>query len=212
MTIKNKLEKLDNAFLFLISFVGIIFSIVQIYAKGLMGFIEILPLLFLGMLLPFYIGYLKGSIAVDSIAERARGWIYLMIGISAYFAFFTPDKIAGKYGLSFIPYSFCIFVGSIFTYYILKWLNKVFGIGREISHQCAYLGTAISAFLLAFTIRMIIKTYSNFIEYLQARNIPSTIPIIIGALSVSLVFEKISEDIVDANLPLSEKETRIIKK
>lgn len=92
---QNKLDRLDDAFLFTISLVGVLFTVVQVATEGITGLIEILPLLILGIAIPFYVGYIRGAIECKSVIERARGWVYLAVVVIAYFAFFT-----GTFGIS----------------------------------------------------------------------------------------------------------------
>jgi hypothetical protein len=84
----RKTERLDDAFLFILGSVGLIISFMQITMKELTEIVEAMPFLLLGIALPFIVGYLKGAIEIDSVEERMRGWIYFVIGISSYFAFF----------------------------------------------------------------------------------------------------------------------------
>lgn len=79
---EKKLERLDTAFLFIISLVGLLFTIIQFAAEGIAGLLEILPLLVLGVVIPFYVGYVRGAIEDNSLIEKARGWVFLTVGVS----------------------------------------------------------------------------------------------------------------------------------
>ena len=87
----KKVDRLDNAFLFVLSSVGLLISFIQIRQKSLSGLIEAIPFLLLGIILPFYVGYLRGAIEKDSLGERIRGWICLIIGTTSYFALYLSS-------------------------------------------------------------------------------------------------------------------------
>jgi len=76
---ERKLERLDDAFLFLLGFVGLVITVLQVYLFGtsLIGLLETFPLIFLGIVMPFYVGYIRGAISIHlinrSIVERMRG-------------------------------------------------------------------------------------------------------------------------------------------
>ena len=76
-------DKQDDALLFLMGSVGIVFGLIQVYA----GFSKLLqfivPVALLGWVLPFYYGFIRGAIG-DSIADRYRGWLFLVIGLTLY--------------------------------------------------------------------------------------------------------------------------------
>ena len=59
----NRLDKLDDAFLFIVSFIGLLITIIQasIFGTSVQSLVEVLPLLFLGMVMPLYIGYFRGG-------------------------------------------------------------------------------------------------------------------------------------------------------
>jgi len=83
--IKNEFRKnnLDNALLFMCSFVGFIFSLLEI-ARGSNIVIYFIPILVLSVILPFFHGYLLGAVFQDSIIERIKGWNYLIYGTFIY--------------------------------------------------------------------------------------------------------------------------------
>lgn len=85
--LKLKLGKLDSLLLFVPTLLGLAFSLLQ-YGLGLIkqpiDVLFIAPALLLGIGAPIYIGYYRGGVKLDSITERARGWIYLIVGLSVY--------------------------------------------------------------------------------------------------------------------------------
>ena len=81
---KLRIGKLDSLLLFISSSLSLVFAIMQIIIGGYNSIIFFIPLLFLGWFMPVYIGYLRGAILLDSVVERIRGWLYLVIGAGFY--------------------------------------------------------------------------------------------------------------------------------
>jgi hypothetical protein len=203
MESSRKIERLDDAFLFMISLIGLLFTIIQIYMEGISGLIEISPLIFLGVLLPFYIGYLRGAIAIDSVIERIRGWVYLAVGVSTYLAFFLAR-------IDSILYWFFIVLAFFSTYYLERWFSTIFEIGDNISNLYAYFGTIISGFAFAFISRMLISLYSD----LQSRPPYSFLLLFMiwvtySALVITVIFEKLSRAVISVQLPLRQEEMEV---
>jgi hypothetical protein len=82
---KSRVDKLDEAFLFLISLTSVIFMIIQAFSGGITFVIYSMPLLVVGVVIPFYYGYWRGALE-DSAIMRARGWAFLLSGIFGYIA------------------------------------------------------------------------------------------------------------------------------
>ena len=59
---ENKVDRLDNAFLFALSSIGLLISFMQIRQETVSGLIEAIPFLLLDIALPFYVGYMRGAI------------------------------------------------------------------------------------------------------------------------------------------------------
>jgi len=80
--LKEIIDKLDDLFLYLSTVPTILFTIIQA-ALG-----EEMLLVFLPILIPtfvaLYIGYIRGAITVNTIGERLRGWVYLIVTILFY--------------------------------------------------------------------------------------------------------------------------------
>ena len=81
------MERFDEFFLFITSVLGLAFSLLY----SMLGYREIiygfLPLLIIGVVIPIYIGYVRGAILLDMLEERVRGWIYFLIGVICYTTF-----------------------------------------------------------------------------------------------------------------------------
>jgi hypothetical protein len=104
-------DKLDDALLFLMGSIGILFGLIQVYVgfSTLLQFI--VPVALLGWALPFYFGFVRGAIG-DSMADRYRGWIFLVIGLFLYTMivgeeelqkFVTDPRLAWVVPVSFSP-------------------------------------------------------------------------------------------------------------
>jgi hypothetical protein len=129
---KSRVDKLDEAFLFLISLTSIIFTVIQAFFGGLSFILYSILLLIFGVVMPFYYGYLKGALK-DSAIMRVRGWIYLFIGTAGYVtmvicfnASVSKDPLIICIGLiiyilfSTIIYKVCDYI----LYYIFRICNK----------------------------------------------------------------------------------------
>jgi len=76
--------KLDSALLFLSSTVGIIFAVVRAAINPTASIVTAIPLIILGIVLPFYYGYVRGALVKSSAVDRYRGWIFFLVGLGAY--------------------------------------------------------------------------------------------------------------------------------
>ena len=125
--IKREFRKnnLDNSILFLCSILGIIFGFLEVYIGGPQSILYFVPILVIGMILPFFHGYLLGSVFLDSSIERVRGWLFLEAGLFLYGANLLDTIIEGFYSekhfLKIIPTML------IFTtiFYILPKLSSI---------------------------------------------------------------------------------------
>ena len=149
--------------------------------------VEIIPLLFLGIVIPFCIGYIRGAISIvfinRSIVERMRGWVYLIMGVFGYFGYVLSSRqpnlisiwireisgnsgliLLGNYadltGMWIILYSIAA-VGLVLTFVLQRGFIEVFGVGERLSHQYSFFGAIATAFLLSFVSRMFVSLYSD---------------------------------------------------
>lgn len=205
---KQKLDKLDDAFLFIIGVLGLLVTIIQSYLSGTLGLIEAFPLLILGIPIPFYIGYIRGAISISQpekqIVERIRGWAYLLVGIGGYFSLIWENPL----------FYFAILLIALFSiHYILKWFVTVFEVGDNLSYRYSVYGSGISAFLLAFIARLCVKTYINPSLFLPISLYTLTaIWIIIATAAAVLILEKASRMVVNTDLCLSDIQIQRHKK
>ena len=213
----KKIDKLDNAFLFILSSAGLVISFIQIAMKNLIGIIEAIPFLLLGIALPFYVGYMRGAIEIDSSEERMRGWIYFIVGMSSYFAFFIFGRVHAEYIYQESLFVFLIASSLLITYLLLRWSKEVFDITGT-SSQYAFSGTALCAIGAAFLIRLIISLYFDFqgkdihgIILTNSSELLFWISIILALVSIVLIFEKASRNALQTELKLPKSKGRLGK-
>jgi hypothetical protein len=199
----DRLEKLDDTFIFTIGFVGLLFTAIQFYEGGIKGLVLTSPLLISGIVLPFYVGYVRGTIEYGySLTERVRGWTYLVVGFSTYV------------GVLLVPYSIyyyflTLFLGIAFLYFLEKWLNRVFGMDNDVNNLYALSGTTVSGFFLAFVFGYIARLYLVLSVLIQFPTVLLSLLFLIEFFfSVFLVFEKMSRQLVNRLLPLTEEEVK----
>jgi hypothetical protein len=126
---KSRVDKLDEAFLFLISLTSIIFTVIQAFFGGLAFILYSILLLIFGVVMPFYCGYLKGALE-DSAIMRVRGWIYLFIGTAGYVTMLIYFKAGETKDLLIMYTSLIIYTLSLaiifrICYYILYYIFKI---------------------------------------------------------------------------------------
>src|SRR3989442_10439338 len=80
---ERRRDKLDDALLFIMGSVGILFGLFQAFLRPTTLPQFIIPVGLLAWVLPFYYGYVRGAVR-DSVADRYRGWIFLVLGSSLY--------------------------------------------------------------------------------------------------------------------------------
>jgi hypothetical protein len=217
----KKADRLDNAFLFALSSMGLLISFIQIRQGNLSDLIEAIPFLLLGIALPFYVGYLRGAIEKDSIGERIRGWIYLIIGTTSYFAFFISSWLRTNYPQFFllihsqILLALVLVASSLLVYGLIRWTRRVF---RRSLNQYAVSGTVLSAFSFAFAVTMVIGLYHDFSgkDLLAMVSTGSTellfwISIVLASSLIVLICEKASADAIERDLPLPRFPERVAR-
>ena len=212
--LRSKIERLDTAFLFGLASIGLIIAFLETN-KDLTSAIEAIPFLFLGVLLPFLVGYMRGAIELDSVEERLRGWIYFLIGTSSYFAFFVFNWVHAEYVYKETAFISVIMFSILVAYFLLSWSKKVFGVSGA-SCQYAFSGTIFSAMAIAFINRLAVAMffdYQNRALLLSSRN-PDFLfwfSIVVFALSTVIILEKASTNAINAELKLPKSEGKLQK-
>jgi hypothetical protein len=201
-TKKYREGKLDEAFLFIISIIGLLFTIVQVYLNQLNGIIQLIPLLILGVAFPFYIGFIRGAIQ-DSIVERLRGWIYLIVGVSAYCALIMFE-LNNVYSWLFFVFAF-VAIASI--HQIEKWFKDIFSFEETSQNMFAYSGAVASSLLFACA-------FCFFILYLKNPLPIFIITLIIpyGFFTAGIVSEKLSIEVQNSKNPRISNALKEIQK
>lgn len=141
---KSKVSGLDTALLFFSSSVSILFTldISTLFGKSVL--FSFLPTLFLGWFMPVYIGFIRGSLILDLIEERVRGWIYLIQGAGLYVSYAILNSTLP--GWSPIPSSIlAISATAAIGIIILPKTLKIFGQERTAKIDRSYCLTAYSA-------------------------------------------------------------------
>jgi hypothetical protein len=157
----HKVEKLDDAFLFSLSIIGLLIPIIQLLRNNeIVSLVQIIPLLILGVGLPFYVGYIRGAIN-DSLIDRLRGWIFLIVGVNTYFAFLLFTSIAGVLSLLSFAFGFVAFASIENTE---KWFKASFGFEETPRTLLAFSGTVFSSLILAYGL-VFLGVFENPIGY-----------------------------------------------
>jgi hypothetical protein len=161
---KSKKESFDTALLFFSSSLSIGFTIISAILRY-QDLLIFLPTLFLGWFMPIYVGYVRGSLIMDSVEERARGGIYLGIGAVLYISMvfipivLTDVESSFAYFLSFffgviIPLISVYF--SIIKNYIGNKILDIFGIEPTEETDKSFFMTFMSSFFwVAFFVSLI---------------------------------------------------------
>ena len=152
--------------LFLSSFLGLGLGLLQLVCESIAVLVFFLPLLILILVVPIYIGYIRGAILLDSIVERIRGWFYLILcggyytgsavifSIVDYYGFFERSDLFSSV-ISLVTF-FSIPVVTVFVFrYSQSTVNlffKIFGYkqreeSEEINHVILF--TLMAAVFLA---------------------------------------------------------------
>jgi hypothetical protein len=129
----ERMKALDRAFLFVIGTTGLLFAILQSLLKDVLGsnttLLLFAPFLFSGLIYPFYVGCLRGTILPDcwreSVLQRVRGWTYFIAGLLAYglmtFVVIFRDFVQIG-GLEIFPFLLLYFLG---MYLCKRWVKSI---------------------------------------------------------------------------------------
>ncbi len=60
------------------------FAVIRAAMNPATSIVTSIPLIFLGIVLPFYYGYVRGALVRSSAVDRYRGWIFFLVGLGAY--------------------------------------------------------------------------------------------------------------------------------
>lgn len=186
---KSKKESLDTALLFFSSSLSIGFTIISAILRY-QDLLIFLPTLFLGWFMPIYVGYVRGSLILDSVEERARGWIYLGIGAVLYILMvFIPNVLTDVESsfAYFLSFFFGVIIPSTLVYFFIKnYINKIsviFGIEPTEETDKSFLMTFMSSFLC-------VVFFVSLISIMKAGNdILTDILLLVSAVG-AIIFER----------------------
>jgi len=173
-------------FLYLTSVLGFFFSLVYILFERIETVIGFIPILIVGMVIPIYIGYIRGAILVDSIEERIRGWIYFIYGLIVYIAEAVPSivrRLLIAMNIEFENISLlAILAGGLILGFVIgrgrmhRWFSRIiftaFDRKATTLTDKIYKDTALSAFILSFFM------YISFSTIFSAEFVLSTVGIV----------------------------------
>ena len=160
--IRSIRDKTDFLLLHLSSLLGIIFIFLQILIGGIKAIILFIPLIILVIILPIYIGFIRGAIFLDLVIERVRGWHYLIIGCLFYLYLMLISFIDEIFDIPSVTYfvpSFIIgFISSDISHLLSKKLFHIFGI-KEItnSDRSILKKTVLGAIILGISMSFIVS-------------------------------------------------------
>jgi hypothetical protein len=191
-----KRDKFDDSFLFSLGLVGLIISFAEIGKNSFSDVAGVIPFFFLGIFVPFFVGYLRGAIKEDSIEERVRGWIYFLIGTASYTAFFVASRASCAYWGKEALFMLGILFGATIAYGFVKWSKDLFGI-QEPMTSYAFSATALGVFVFSTFLSLCVGMSAD----LQVNNILEKVEanftaflffllIILFFFSTFMIFEK----------------------
>jgi hypothetical protein len=162
-----KLGKFDALFLFVPSLLGIGFSLFQYYlgiVKEPTAMIAFMPILIVGIGMPVYIGYYRGGIKLDSMMERARGWIYIVSGVGTHIVVMAGTVVAVSIHTSFIllyllPLLAIQGLVGIVALWVGRRVATLFDNKTSISDRLALLGTVFSSSSLSLALVLVFHPY-----------------------------------------------------
>ena len=165
---KSKVSSLDTALLFFSSSVSILFTLIStLFGKSVL--LLFLPTLFLGWFMPVYTGFIRGSLILDLIEERVRGWIYLIQGAGLYVSYAILKSTLP--GLSPILSSIlAIFATYVIARIILPKTLKIFGQESTAKIDRSYCLTAYSAIYMFLCFAFLINL-EPFLIFMNTQSI-----------------------------------------
>jgi hypothetical protein len=207
---ESRKARIDELLLFLSSGLGIVFSVIQASVAGVSSVVLFAPLLLLGLVLPIYLGYIKGAVQ-DRSEERIRGWTYLIGGVLIYFTHIGLYMLREYYHVDpfdllalVIQYSAGSFVFIIVIHYLKTLTGWILGVSEE------EVGTGItmvsritqfSAFMLAFGLEsLVVSCIFSPSSATPSIFLPATISIGMVAWGVALFWDSGLWSVISSNI------------
>lgn len=158
-----KQESIDNAFLFLLTSLTLLFGVLNDTVGGPRAVFLQVPLIISGFFVPFYIGYIRGLIDPRSNPERVRGWIYFVFGVATYAWIFSEVTIVdflNQPGWASITIVVAL-IGYILATRAALWAKKMIGVSDSIGLSCLEaVFESAAVYLTAYFI------YSSWIQHI----------------------------------------------
>lgn len=200
-------ERFDRVFFFILGLTGLIISLVKIPSpNGEINILFDIPFLFIGIIIPLYVGYFGGAIEKESINRRVRGWIYYIVGMSAYFSLITSNSI-GNISEKQLIFGVISIFGLTIAYLFIRWSKNTFGIGGA-ACQYSFSGTAFSSFCIAFVSQLIVNLSIDFqgknsIElFFNSPEVLFWSWLILTILFMVYIFEKASKNALETEMEI----------
>jgi len=171
---REKRSRLDSMLLILPSFFSLFFAMIS-YMGGVRWVHYFLFLVPAGLVMPVYVGYWRGTIAVNTITERIRGWIYLTIGCSHYvgmtlslylFSLFMPGW-EGPATFALMPVLIPYLTIFPLSWHWLPTLHELYGLEMGVNAGRSYACTSVSAASLSFLLALLAVSFDekNWVFY-----------------------------------------------
>lgn len=156
--------------------------------------IYLLPLLLFWIALPFYIGYLRGAIKFDSIVERTRGWIYLIVGVSTYAALMSATIELPHDIIFYSLYGSIFLIGFYFAIKLVGWMPSVLKNTYSSGEKIGLISAAAAAGCLSFAAAFIAFSLRALVLGIQIHLIILMSVLIMATLGLIgfVVFERVS--------------------
>ena len=191
------LASLDRAFLYITGLVNVLLGLTFALLTDYFLKISMIPLLILGIIMPFYIGYLRGAISFNCIYERMRGWIYLLAGLITYAAFLVP-LLSYKFNIDVSPlYLILMLTLPMPISYIVNWFVKVYKLKIEPYVIFSFGGTMAASIFLAISMIMFIAApFAKEWTYTLEAVLDIRFPLFLTPLVGFIIMEKVSRIIL----------------
>jgi len=156
--IADRTRALDDAFLFILSLVTIIFAILQATIGGPQAVLSFVPILISALVYPFYVGYIRGAILLNDVKlERARGWVSFTTGFTFYF--YAAAAVLGQLLLA-LP---VIIAGGWLTVQTARWFSRSTGFKPSVS-DLGIIGASAGATLFLSLFALIVELYPKLLS------------------------------------------------
>jgi hypothetical protein len=189
--IDDKLGKLDDAFLFVLASLGIVISFITSFVAidkdNFTLLVSAVPFLLLGVLLPFFIGYIRGAISERNIQERIRGWLYFLIGTTTYFGFFLTFLMTKvNYYIRETIFLTIVAIGLVLAYKFIKWSKNQFRFAGLLTTY-SFSATSLGALVFSFSVSSIIGNIFDIINSIIIKPTSFTLLFLNSALFFAIV-------------------------